>query len=262
MTKIVKWRSDGWGAKARIGLITPHNDIVPEAEFQTLSPEDVSVHVARVPLGWRSGPEPPLIGLDAVRAFAEPPHVDSAVEILATMPLDAIAYGFTSSSYLLGPKGDDKLKSRLESLTGQIPVAIPCQAVILALRMLGADNLALINPPWFPSELSELGANYFQNSGIEVKYAASAVGVASDQLSVRPENVFEWVQKYTPKKAGSVFLGGGGLRAIGIIEALEKALDIPVLTANQVVFWHVLRMAGVEEPISGYGQIFDHQLPA
>ena len=262
MSKSVTWQSDGWGSGARIGLITPHNDIVPEVEFQTLASENISVHVARVPLGWRSGPEPPLIGLDAVRAFAEPPHVDSAVEMLATMPLDAIAYGFTSSSYLLGPDGDDKLKNRLENYTDGVPVAIPCPAVVLALRTLGASKLALINPPWFPTELSELGADYFRNYGVEVEYAASATGLATDQLSVRPENVYEWVQSHIPKTTESVFLGGGGLRAIGVIEALEKALALPVLTANQVVFRHALRLAGVGESINGYGQIFDYQLPA
>ncbi len=262
MTDTATWRPDGWGSRARIGLITPHNDIVPEAEFRTLADDDISVHVARVPLGWRSGPEPPLIGLDAARAFAEPPHVDSAAEMLATMPLDAIAYGFTSSSYLLGPDGDESLKNRLEKITGEIPVAIPCTAVVMALRALGADKLALINPPWFPSELSELGADYFRNSGIAVVYAASATELAPDQLSVRPENLYEWVQRHIPRTAESIFLGGGGLRAIGVVEALERTLALPVLTANQVVFWQALRLAGVKESIDGYGQIFQYQLPA
>ena len=262
MSKTVTWQSDGWGSRARIGLITPHNDIVPEAEFRTLTPEGISVHVARVPLGWRSGPEPPPIGLDAVRAFAEPPHVDSAVEMLATMPLNAIAYGFTSSSYLLGPEGDAKLKDRLESLTDGIPVAIPCSAVLLALRSIGASKLALINPPWFPAELTELGADYFRSSGLEVEFAASATDLASNQLSVQPDNVYEWVLRHVPKEADSIFLGGGGLRAIGVIGALEEALALPVLTANQIVFWHALRMAGVGESIDGYGKIFDYQLPA
>ena len=262
MSRDTMWQADGWGSRARIGLVTPHNDIVPEAEFRTLAPNDISIHVARVPLGWRSGPEPPLIGLDAVRAFAEPPHVDLAVEMLATMPLGAIAYGFSSSSYLLGPEGDIDLRTRLENLTEGIPVAIPCPAVVLALHALGVSNLALINPPWFPEELSEFGAEYFRDSGVDIKYAASATDLAPDQLSVHPENVYKWVRKHVPDTAESVFLGGGGLRAIGVIEALEEALAMPVLTANQVVFWHALRLAGIEESIGGYGQIFNCQLPA
>lgn len=253
---------DGWGSRARIGLITPHNDIVPEAEFQALAPKDISVHVARVPLGWRSGPEPPLIGSDAARGFAEPPCVDDAVEMLAAAPLDAIAYGFTSSSYLLGPEGDVELGKRLEGRAGGVPIVIPCPAVVLALRALNIHSMALINPPWFPEELTGSGADYFRESGINVVHAESATDLASDQLSVTPEKVFDWVLGNIPDTAESVFLGGGGLRAIGVIEALEETLSRPVLTANQVVFWHALRAAGDRETIHGYGQILDCQLPA
>ena len=262
MAETARWQSDGWGSRARIGLITPHNDIVPEGEFQALAPEDVSIHVSRVPLGWRSGPEPPLMGLDAVRAFAEPPHVDQAVRLLAAAPLNAIAYGFTSSSYLLGPDGDVALRERLERESGGIPVVIPCQAVLLALRALDINKLALINPPWFSDELSRSGAEYFRKAGVDVVYAASATDLASNQVSVGPEDVYEWIGRHVPESTGAVFIGGGGLRAIGAIDALEEVLARSVLSANQVAFWNALRSAGIEEIITGYGRIFGHQLPA
>jgi maleate isomerase len=31
------WQPDGWGWRARIGLLTPHADIGPEAEFQAMA---------------------------------------------------------------------------------------------------------------------------------------------------------------------------------------------------------------------------------
>ncbi len=262
MSRLPEWQSDGWGYRARIGLLTPHTDIVPEGEFHTLSPKGVSVHAARVPLGWQSGPEPPPIGLDAVRAFAEPPDVDVAVELLASAPLDAIAYGFTSSAYLLGPKGDDALRRRLEQRSGGIPVVLPCQATALALQALGAKSLALINPPWFPAELSEKGATYFRDIGIEVPFSASATDLVPNPMSVGMESVYDWVRKHVPDATESVFIGGGGLRAIGVVKALEETLGRPVLTANQVVFWRALRLANVNDNIEGYGQIFACQTSA
>ena len=261
MSNYDKFQSDGWGSKARIGLITPHMDIVPEREFQTLAPSDISIHVARVPLGWRGGPEPALIGLDAIRAFADPPYVDDAVELLAAAPLDSIAYGFTSSSYLLGPEGDIELSKRLEGGSQGLPIVIPCQSVLFALQALGINKLTMINPPWFPEELTDMGANYFRTSGVDVVGAESARGLATDQLSVTPEKVFEWVRSNVPDSTECVFLGGGGLRAISVIAALEEDLSKPVITANQIAFWHAIRLAGVTESIDGYGEIFDHQLP-
>lgn len=262
MPTTAAFRPDGWGERARIGLITPHNDIVPETEFHALAGDGVSVHVARVPLGWRSGAQPALIGLEAVRAFSEPPDVDNAVEMLAAMPLGAIAYGFTSSGYLLGLAGEERLKRRLERRAGGIPVAMPCQAAVMALRALGADKLAVVNPPWFPSELSERGADYFRETGMDVVYAASAEALPHDPLSARPESLYGWVLRHVPGTAETLFLGGGGWRAIGVVEALERTLALPVLTANQVVFWQALRLAGVEEDVEGYGRIFAHPLPA
>ncbi len=262
MSRHPKWRPDGWGDRARIGLLTPHSDFVPEGEFHALAPRGVSVHVARVPLGWRSGPEPPPIGLDAVRAFAEPPDVDRAVELLASAPVKAIAYGFTSSGYVLGPDGDNALRRRLEDRAGGIPVVLPCQAAVLALQALGAKSLALINPPWFPDELSDMGAAYFRKLGVGVPFAASATNLARNQLSVTMEDVYDWVCEHVPDTAESVFIGGGGLRAVGVVAALEQTLGRPVLTTNQVAFWQALRLADVHDGVEGYGQIFTSHLPA
>ncbi len=198
---------------------------------------------------------------DPVRAFAEPPLVDDAAELLAAAPLHAIVYGFTSSSYVRGVADDAALKNRLEARTRGIPVAIPCAAAALALASLGVTKLALINPPWFSVELSERGAGYFQGKGFEVVHHGPA-GLPSDQRAVHPGQLYEWVRANTPKSAEAVFIGGNGFRAIGTIKALEEDLARPVLTANQVAFWNALRISGTRAPIVDYGQIFAHELPA
>jgi maleate isomerase len=251
---------DGWGSHARIGVLVPHNDVVPESEFWAMAPEGVSIHAARVPLGWRSGSEPPLIGLDAVQAFAEPPHVDEVAALLAGASLDVINYAFTSSSYILGPDGDVALKSRLEQRTHGIPVLISCLSAALALRTLGLHRLALIHPPWFPAEIDRLGAEYFRNQGFEVVHAAAAQ-IEGGQLAIEPSKVYEWACAHVPAAAEALFLGGGGFRVVGAIQALEKALGRPVLSANQVLVWHALRLARVAVPVVNYGQIFSRELP-
>lgn len=149
----------GW--RARIGVLTPHADIGPESEFHAMAPDGVSIHAARVPFGVMApgGAMDPTIALDPVRAFADPPYVDDAAELLAAAPLHAIAYAFTSSSYVRGAADDAALKVRLEGRTRGIPVAITCTAAVLALRALGTHRLALIDPPWFSAELTALGAD-------------------------------------------------------------------------------------------------------
>jgi len=256
------WQRDGWGWRARIGVLTPHRDIGPEAEFQAMAPDGVSIHAARIPLGvYRPGGEMDrTIAHDPVRAFAEPPLVDDAAELLAAAPLHAIAYGFTSSSYVLGAAADAELRNRLERRTRGIPVVVPCTAAVIALNAVGARRIALINPPWFSVELSEHGAGYFQSQGFQVVHNAPA-DLPSDQRAIHPGQLYEWVRTYVPKSAEAVFIGGNGLRAIGVIHALEEDLSRPVLTANQVAFWHAIQLSGARVPIVGYGQIFNLGLP-
>jgi len=256
------WQPDGW-APTRIGVLTPHADVGPEAEFGAMASNGVSIHAARVHFGaYRpDGTMGATMADDPARALADPPLVDDAAELLASAPLHAIAYAFTSSSYIRGAADDIKLRERLETRTRGIPVVITCAAAVTALIALGAKRLALFSPPWFSAETDQQGARYFRDQGFEVVHNGPA-DLPSDQQAIQPSELYEWVRAHTPKEADSVFIGGNGFRAVGIIKALEQALARPVLTANQVAFWHALRLSGTHAPIVDYGQIFGCELPA
>ncbi|OKO67445.1 maleate cis-trans isomerase [Bradyrhizobium sp. AS23.2] len=255
------WQPDGWG-RTRIGVLTPHADIVPETEFNALAPDGISIHAARVPFGGYKpgGTMDPTIAHNPVRAFADPPAVDDAAEMLAMAPLHAIVFGFTSSSYVRGAADDVTLKSRLEARTRGIPVVIPCAAAVTALAALSVRRVALVSPPWFSAEMDQQGVGYFQSEGLEVVHSGPA-GLPSDQQAIQPDQLYDWIHSHVPANAEGVFVGGNGFRAIGVIKALEDSLDRPVLTANQVAFWCALRLSGAQATVAGYGRIFELDLP-
>ena len=255
------WQPDGWG-QTRIGLLTPHADIVPEAEFSALASDGISIHATRIPFGGYKpgGTMDPTIAEDPVRAIADPPAVDDAAEMLAMAPLHAIVFGFTSSSFVRGAADDATLKSRLETRTRGIPVVITCAAAATALAALSAKRVALISPPWFSTEMAQQGGRYFQSQGFEAVYSAPA-DLPSHQQAIQPDQLYNWVRSHVPKSAEAIFIGGNGFRAIGVIKALEEALDRPVLSANQAAFWRALRLSGSRAPVSNYGRIFEFDLP-
>src|SRR6478672_5562183 len=170
------WRRDGWGAVARIGVLTPHADVGPESELQAMAPDYVVVHAARASFGAMAaaGAMDPTIPLAPVRAFASPPHVDDAVELLAAAPVSAIGYAFTSSAYVIGADGEASMVSRLQERAGGVPVVASTAASVQALRALGAERIALVQPPWFDAELTGLAAAYFLTQEFEVRFCASA----------------------------------------------------------------------------------------
>jgi maleate isomerase len=253
-----RWRPDGWDAETRIGLLVPHADIGPESELQAMAPPSVSIHSTRVPFGAMAagGGMDPTIPLAPVKAFAESPHLDEAAELLAAAPVDAIAYGFTSSAYVIGAGAETEMIRRLEGRTRGIPVVAPCAAVVEALGTLGVSRIAQVDPPWFDDELNRLGRGYYEAAGFDVVYSAPC-GLPSSQTDIRPGELYDWVSEHTPGDADAVVIGGNGFRAVGVIAPLEERLGRPVITANQALFWAALRAAsGDPGAITDYGRLF------
>src|SRR5918995_90392 len=259
MAQEERWKRDGWEAAVRIGVLTPHADVGPESELQAMAPPGVAIHAARVPFGAMAagGVMDPTIPLAPVRAFAEPPHLDNAAELLAAAPLNAIAYGFTSSAYVIGVEGEAEMIARLEGRTRGIPVAAACRVVVEGLRVLAARRIALIDPPWFDTELNGLGRRYYESAGFEVVYSAPC-GLPSDQTKITPADLHAWVSEpVSTTDAEAIVFGGNGFRAGGAIAALEADLGRAVVTPNQALLLAALR-SGDAEPSSvvDYGRLF------
>src|SRR5919107_1744678 len=121
-----RWKRDGWEASVLIGVLTPHADVGPESELQAMAPPGVGIHAARVSFGamGAGGAMDPTIPLAPVRAFAQPPHVDAAAEMIV----------------------------RLAQRTRGIPVVATSAATVAALREAGARRIALLSPPWFDAD--------------------------------------------------------------------------------------------------------------
>ncbi|MCX4782939.1 maleate cis-trans isomerase family protein [Streptomyces sp. NBC_01264] len=252
------WQPDGWDVRVRLGVLTPHADVGPESELRAMAPADVGLHTARVPFRamGRGGAMDATIPLAPVRAFAEPPHLDDAAELLAAAPVSVIAYAFTSSAYVIGPRGEGYMLDRLRERTHGLPVVATCAATAEALRALDVGRLALVDPPWFDETLSDLGRGYYEDAGFEVPYAAPC-GLPSGQTLIGPRALHDWVSAQVPDTAEAVVIGGNGFRAVGAIAALEATLGRPVLTANQTLLWAALRAAATPTtPITDYGRLF------
>jgi maleate isomerase len=252
------WNPDGWDAQKRIGLLIPHADVGPESEFRAMAPSTIGVHGTRVPFGAMAdgGAMDPTIPLAPVRAFAELPWVDDAAELLAAAPVHALAFAFTSSAYVIGGAAEVAMIERLSGKAHGLPVVATCAATVDALRLLGAERIAQVDPPWFDAELSGLGRAYYEAAGFNVTFSAPC-DLPSDQTRIRPDELFEWIKRSVPGNLDALVIGGNGFRAVGVIDAVERERGHPVITANQVLLWAALRAAGAPtEEVLGYGGLF------
>jgi maleate isomerase len=53
----------------------------------------------------------------------------------------------------------------------------------------------------------------------------------------------------------AILISCGALRTMEIIEDLEKATGKPVVSSNLCGAWMCLKLAGIKEPIHGYGSL-------
>src|SRR4051812_41220194 len=161
-----------------------------------MAPAGVSIHAARVPFGAMGpgGAMESTIPLAPVRAFAEPPYLDDAAELLAGAPLNAIAFAFTSSAYVIGAGGEADMIARLERRTRGVPVVAACTASADALPALKASRIALFHPPWFDAELNALGKTFYESLGFDV-LEAHACALPSDQATITPQDLHALVRE-------------------------------------------------------------------
>jgi len=55
--------------------------------------------------------------------------------------------------------------------------------------------------------------------------------------------------------AEAVLVSGTGLPTVGMLDRLEQDLGKPAITSMQASLWQPLRLAGLREPVTGFGRL-------
>ena len=99
-------------------------------------------------------------------------------------------------------------------------------------------------------------ARYLRHAGFEL---AEFQGLNLDydrQMSrVSPAFLVEFACAIDRPEADAVLLSCGALRSLEVVERIEQRLGKPVVTSNQAMLWHCLRLAGIEDRIEGHGRL-------
>ncbi|PZP28634.1 MAG: maleate cis-trans isomerase [Kocuria rhizophila] len=254
------WKYDGWGSDFKLGIVTPHADIGPEAETQAmLTGTRATIHGARVDFSpmHPGGTIDEKITHDPVLQFIAPEVIDRTVESLSSSPLDAIGLAFTSSSFKIGAVREQELLTRLSAVSHGTRLNTTGTAATAAIQKLGLQKVAIMAPSWFDNELCQAGENYFREQGLDV-ISATPSGPVGGPLAITPAAIAAAVEKLVKESgAQTVFIAGNGQRAIGAIDHLETNLGITVLSANQVLLWDCLNDTALRSQVTGYGRLFN-----
>ena len=113
------------------------------AELERFVASDLELDIEPVDSAPELGPEG--ITLAHVEELPRDPGIGRAARRLAERGAQAVAYGCTSGSYVLGPDGDAAIAAGMRSATGT-PATTTSTAAVAALRELGVSRVAVLSP--------------------------------------------------------------------------------------------------------------------
>ena len=233
------------GHRATLGLVVLQSDETIEQEAALFNQPGLARYVSRVP----SGAEVTTETLKAMEA--ELPQ--AAALLPPSVSFDVIGYGCTSGSMAIGP---ERVATLIQGATDVAHVTNPLTAGIAACDALGVKRLAVLTP--YIDSVSQPLCGAFEAAGITVSGHLS-FGEESEAKVARiaPASIAEGALAVGAGDHDAVFLSCTNLQCFSIIDRLEQQLGKPVLSSNQVLFWHMARLAGITD-LPGPGQLFQH----
>jgi maleate isomerase len=236
----------GYDARAAIGFILLSSERVIEREVLRLAPEGVGVHFTRLPFAVDIS----IAGLSSLSDQLS----SAAASLLPDGDIDVITYACTSGSLIIG---EDFVMERIREGAPRSQATTLITGVVRALNALEARRIAMGTP--YLEEVNEREVRYLEEQGFSV---INSLGLQiredRDISRVTPETLRRLAHSVDRPDADVVFLSCGGIRSMGLVNALEAELEKPVVVSNQAMMWDVLRLADISDSISGYGRLLEH----
>lgn len=177
----------------------------------------------------------------------------AARTLLPGSPLHAIAFSCTSGTVAIGL---DRVHATISAARPGIPISTPIEAGLAALHKLGTTKIALLTP--YQPATADLVADFFTANGLRIK-ARLTLALAGDleMNRVSADCLVEAAGACLAQAPDSeaLFISCTGLRTSPLIRRLEDEIGIPVVTSNQALAWHCLRIAGNTRRIAGHGRL-------
>jgi len=245
------FRTDkGIGARAAIGLLVLETDQTIEDELRAIWPRDgVALYAARLHNDVQITPETlkQMEGLIAPTTQLLPFMVD----------LSVVAFACTSGALVIG---EDRVAELVRSIRPTAKVTDPVTAAIAALRSTGVKRVALLTP--YVREINVRLRSALMARGLDIPVMGSFNEPDDDIVArITPDSLLDAIVEIGKSAAcDGVFVSCTSLRVAKIAEKAEAIICKPVTSSNHALAWHMLRLAGIDDEIAGFGRLYRSKL--
>ncbi len=235
-----------YGSRAKIAFMLPSSCLAFEQEFlkATASLDGVIGIPARLLLGFTDA--------DALTGMNE--GIDLAARQLATTSPDVAIYMCTSGSFKDGQDGNQAIKDRLAELVPGAKTMTTSEAIVRGIQTFGMKRVVMTTP--YDQDLTSREVEFLAHHGVTVT-DFNFLDI-EDNLDRGDLPADEWLKHAKGLDYADVdgfFLSCGNVRTLDILDTLEAESGLPVVSSTQATIWMALRLAGIDEPIPGFGAL-------
>ena len=247
----------GIGARSRIGMVVTSNDQTLSYEARAmLTLPGVALYESRLQ-STRARNRP--IAFDDLGRLAD--QLDGALtQINSLRSSEVIALGCTSAAMVIGAV---ELERRILAVHPGARTTDPYTALQAALRALASRQVGFLSP--YPPDVAAAMIGRMEAAGFAIPVAAvfhNETGMAGDDSPfVSAASIRAAVREIAAAaRVDTVVIACTQMRAAAIIAALEQEIGIRVVSSNQALCWHALRLAGCDDLLPQWGELF--RIPA
>jgi maleate isomerase len=231
--------------RRRVGLIIPSSNRMVEGEMLAAFLPGAQPHVTRLR----------ITGAHHVDLERLLEMVGEATQQLLDARCDAIAFHCTANSMEAGPEGEAAILAAMRA-AGGTHVTTTATAIRAAFETLGARRIVLVTP-YGPSVTAKEAA-FLGSVGIEVVHWRAFQLAGSDAYCSTPARFWrDGVLAERREAAEAYLVSCANISVFPVVAEIERELGRPVVTSNQAVLWHLLRLAGTEAGADLPGRLFD-----
>ena len=243
-SEFVEPRFDGGpGARAKIGVIALVHDLGFEPEFSWFSRCDgVAVYANRIDMDHDTTPE-------TLRDML--PRIEAVTRGLAHLgALDVVAYGCTAGSLMIGP---GRIAEAVNRVLPKAHVVTPISSVAAALRAASCRRIGLITP--YSEEVNKAFAGFLKSRGFQIAcFRSFQMRDGFDMGRIDPACLLTAAEPMAEADIDGLFISCTALNVSPVFGRLEELVGRPVITSNQAMAWHALRLAGIEDELANLGR--------
>lgn len=245
--------TDVLGYRHCFGVLGPSTNTVVQPDMELMRPVGVTNHYSRI-----YTPNASAISNETFMAGARliGQNTLDAVSSVMTAGVDSLVMGMSAVTFFGGVAGAAAFQKTLED-AGGVRASTGSHACHAALQAYGGVRRIAFMSPYFPAANDEV-RRYFREAGYDVVRDLCLECPSWTAIArITPALIRDAFQRLDGDDVDAIVQVGTNLSAVRLCAAAELWLGKPVIAINTAIYWHALRMTGIDDKIAGLGRLLE-----